>query len=96
MTKQNVTLSVDSDMYLNFRQECLRKNVKFGEQLEKFMQGFSQNHKINDFLTYEETQNPKIDIPIEEMTDLLLTMDTKRAQELLYKVDEWQVRLLKK
>lgn len=94
--KQNITLSVDSQMYLNFRQECMRKNVKFGEQLEKFMQGFSNNQKINDFLTYEEISNPRIDTCIEEMNDLILGMEAKRALELVYKVDEWRVRLIKK
>lgn len=94
--KTTITLSVEFEMYKQFKMECMRKNVKFGEQLEKFMQGFSNNHKINDFLTYEEISNPRIDTCIEEMNNLILGMEAKRALELVFKVDEWRTRLIKK
>ncbi len=96
MGNKNITLSVDELMYENFKIECIRKNVKLGQQLEKFMMGFSQNHSIVDFLSFEEVTNPRIDTPIEEIRKFLEKIPAARAQELLYKVQEWNAGLLKK
>lgn len=96
MGNKNITLSVDETMYENFKIECIRKNTKIGQQLEKFMQGFSQNTKINDFLTFDEATNPRIDSPIEEIRLFLESTTAARAQELLYKIQEWEAGLLKK
>lgn len=96
MGNKNITLSVDELMYENFKIECIRKNVKLGQQLEQFMMGFSQNHSIVDFLSFEEVTNPRIDTPIEEIREFLEKIPAARAQELLYKIQEWNAGLLKK
>lgn len=95
MGKKNITLQVDEDMYLNFKAECVRNKIAFGHQLEKFMQGYSQNQKISDFLTFEEATNPRLDIVIEDMEFCISKMDSKRALELFYKCQEWLTRLQK-
>lgn len=96
MTKINVTFSIEKEMYDNFKVECIRKKVKFGEQIEKFMTGYSQNNKIVDYLTYEEARNPKLDVTIEEMNEFISKISNQRCQELFWKADEWKTRLDKK
>ena len=96
MGNKNITLAVDETMYENFKIQCIRKNVRLGTQLEKFMQGFSQNQNVIDLLSFEEVTNPRIDIPIDEIRNYLEKIPPARCQELLYKVQEWNAGLLKK
>lgn len=90
MAKRNITMSVDENIYKNFQIECLKSGLNYSKKIEKFMQGFAENHKINDFLTFEQETNPKIDIPYEEIINFTAKCDKTRIQELLFKVQEWQ------